>query len=352
MNINRNNYAEFFLDYWEGNLSAKQEALLYEFLEVNEELKEEFESFENISLHQDESISYPDKQKLKKEIINLSEFEEKCIAYFEGDIDSKSESELLILIKENETLSKIFDTFSRARLQKDNSIVFEEKTALKRGQTIFSINRNYLYRSFAAAAIIILIGMYFIISLQNENEAIHSDPVITDNLEQRESILVPVKIPENKIAKLEKSNISRTLSVQTDKYNVYSIDPLPYKQIVALNTDNKNKMAYNPESFIYSDNTLLTYSYLIPAANGENKSLLGRIAGNVGQKIRNFFTPAKDLFETEDDKLFWNIAETGINGYNLLTNNSYELVRYMGPDGKTKSVKLIDNEEYVSIPSE
>ena len=48
--ITRNNYEVFFLDYHEGLLSGEQMAEVILFLEKNEDLMEEFYSFENVSL--------------------------------------------------------------------------------------------------------------------------------------------------------------------------------------------------------------------------------------------------------------------------------------------------------------
>ena len=45
MNIDKNNYEAFFLDYHEGNLSPQEVADLYLFLSQYPELKKEFEDF-------------------------------------------------------------------------------------------------------------------------------------------------------------------------------------------------------------------------------------------------------------------------------------------------------------------
>ena len=50
MKINLHNYEAVFLDYYEGNLSAEDVSELLLFLENHPELKEDFESFENIVL--------------------------------------------------------------------------------------------------------------------------------------------------------------------------------------------------------------------------------------------------------------------------------------------------------------
>ena len=65
MSININNYEIYFIDYFDGNLPEEVVAELMLFLEANAELKEEFESFENINLTQDK-IVFEDKSSIKK----------------------------------------------------------------------------------------------------------------------------------------------------------------------------------------------------------------------------------------------------------------------------------------------
>jgi len=58
MQINRNNYEAYFLDYRENNLSPEQVAELMIFLEQNPDLKASFEAYENIELATDKSIKF------------------------------------------------------------------------------------------------------------------------------------------------------------------------------------------------------------------------------------------------------------------------------------------------------
>ncbi len=66
MDINRNNYEAYFLDYRENNLTPGQVAELLVFLEQNPDLKEEFESFESFSLFLIKTSGSNDKENLKK----------------------------------------------------------------------------------------------------------------------------------------------------------------------------------------------------------------------------------------------------------------------------------------------
>ena len=69
MSINLNNYEIYFIDFFDGNLNAQGESELMLFLDSYPELKEEFESFENINLEQEEII-FSEKTSLKKNEIS------------------------------------------------------------------------------------------------------------------------------------------------------------------------------------------------------------------------------------------------------------------------------------------
>jgi hypothetical protein len=66
MNINRENYEAYLLDYFEKELDPATVAELMLFLELNPDLKADFEEFENISLVPDTNIGFPTNTALKK----------------------------------------------------------------------------------------------------------------------------------------------------------------------------------------------------------------------------------------------------------------------------------------------
>ncbi len=59
MSINRNNYEAFFLDYFEGRLPEEGKEELMRFLELNPDLKKEFEGFEPVYLPKEHEVSFP-----------------------------------------------------------------------------------------------------------------------------------------------------------------------------------------------------------------------------------------------------------------------------------------------------
>jgi hypothetical protein len=134
MSINKNNYEAFFLDYHEGNLSPQQVADLLLYIEQHPELREEFESFENVTLEDFSNISFENKSGLKKEI-TLDNKEEFFIKAVEGTLIPAEKTLLNDFIKQHPQYKTDLELFQKTKLVADNSIVFENKESLKRDLT-------------------------------------------------------------------------------------------------------------------------------------------------------------------------------------------------------------------------
>jgi hypothetical protein len=131
MNINKNNYEAFFLDYHEGNFSPQQVADLLLFIEQNPELREEFESFENITLEDSSDFTFENKSGLKKEI-TLENKDEYFIRSIENTLSPGEKILVTDFIKQHPHYSNDLELFQKTKLVADASIVFENKEALKK----------------------------------------------------------------------------------------------------------------------------------------------------------------------------------------------------------------------------
>ena len=135
MNIDIHNYEAFFLDYHEGNLSPQEVAELLLFVEQHPELKEEFESFESITLYDLSPVSFEDKSSLKKEITEENR-EEYFIRSAESDLNAAEKKLLDDFIEQHPHYSSELELFRKTILPVDHSIVFENKNELKRAAII------------------------------------------------------------------------------------------------------------------------------------------------------------------------------------------------------------------------
>ncbi len=131
MNINKNNYEAFFLDYHEGNLTPQQVVDLLFFVEMNPELKEEFEGFENFTIEDFPSVEFEYKSSLKKEI-TLDNREVYFIKSVENTLNTSEKSLLDIFLKQNPQFMVEYELFQKTKLAADKSVVFENKNSLKK----------------------------------------------------------------------------------------------------------------------------------------------------------------------------------------------------------------------------
>jgi hypothetical protein len=176
MNINLNNYEAYFLDYHEGSLSPASVKELMDFISQHPELKEEFESFEPITLNDREEIKFNAKDTLKKQQsgVTSGNFDEYAIGFVEGTLSFELQKELKTFISQNPSYQKELELYSKTKLVPDTSIVFDDKLSLKRRTRKFAV---YYYWS-AAASVALLVVSYFML---NRNTALTGNIVANHN---------------------------------------------------------------------------------------------------------------------------------------------------------------------------
>lgn len=134
MNINKNNYEAYFLDYHEGNLKPTEVAELLLFVEQHPELKNAFESFENFTIEDYSTITFENKADLKKEITDDNR-EEYFIRAVENTLNPIEKTLLENYIKQHPHCLNEYALYQKTKLLADTSIVFENKGALRKDLT-------------------------------------------------------------------------------------------------------------------------------------------------------------------------------------------------------------------------
>jgi hypothetical protein len=131
--ISHINYEAFLLDYAEGNLSAENTADLLLFLEQNPDLKVELESLSETMLSPDKSVIAEFKAGLYKTESHIKlRFHELAIALYDKSISESEKQELDNLIVQYPILEKEFNAFGNTYLKPDYSVVFTNKSSLKK----------------------------------------------------------------------------------------------------------------------------------------------------------------------------------------------------------------------------
>src|SRR5437868_6014277 len=88
MNINRNNYEEYFLLYADKELSAEEKNMVQMFVKQNPDLEEEFMMLQQSVLKPDDTIGLQDKSSLfrNEQFINQDNYEEKFLLYTDNEL--------------------------------------------------------------------------------------------------------------------------------------------------------------------------------------------------------------------------------------------------------------------------
>jgi len=249
MKIDLHNYEAFFLDYKEGNLSAAQEKELLSFLEKFPELKAELDSYDELVLTPE--TEFESKKSLKKTAYN----DEALIAFVEGDLDEKSRTEIKTLAKQNKHFAAEVNLYKSTILVPETEIVFSKKAKLKRGGVVIYLQNNPVYLR-AAAALLLLFGLYFLISNFVTNETKESvKPVLANDTKMENNTTVnntnDLKQHENKkqLAVTNNNDESKGPRNNKIKQNIAPVkknDPpvvvshsvnLPGNQVTVINKD-------------------------------------------------------------------------------------------------------------------
>lgn len=349
MVMNIDNYELYFLDYAEGNLSPARERELFAFLENHPEYREEFDAFVNVQMppftDPEKRISRSLKMDPAGRETSSLPFGLLCISYLEGDLEPEDRAAFERHLKQDPAAEKTLDAFRKTKLVADPSLVYANREALKKYprknlRPLFS-TRNIA----VAATLAILASVSWLLLFQVTGGTDRPRPV--QHIASRghaESINIPAR--ETQITPRQ-SDIKITLPAparNTD--HLASMPPLRQVRIPKPPGGEPRSfflLRFETERRVYAQNLPLEKEYYTQSPGKERKSAAGRVLSKIGNQIKDLFSPTREILDNNDNPVFWNIARTGVNSFNLLTDHHYEIVRYLDETGRTKQVKLVDN---------
>lgn len=158
MNINKNNYEEFFLLYVDNELSAAERKAVESFVSGNPGLAEELALLQQSKLLPDTSISFQNKQTLIKslseEFINHTNYEEFFILYADDELSEEKKKAVEKFAGQYPQLQLELSLLQKARIEPDEAIVFEGKEKLYKNDDRKVVFMPWL--RIAAAVVVIL----------------------------------------------------------------------------------------------------------------------------------------------------------------------------------------------------
>jgi hypothetical protein len=158
MNINRNNYEEYFLLYADNELTDSEKVEVIMFLKQNKDLEEEFRMIHYTISKPDVSVELADKsfllRKNEESFINEKNYEEVFVLYHDNELTENEKLETEKFLSHNTQLKNEFDLIGLARLTPEDSVIFPDKRQLYKKEKSGKVVPIMFWRIFAAAVFI------------------------------------------------------------------------------------------------------------------------------------------------------------------------------------------------------
>jgi hypothetical protein len=352
MGINIHNYEQYFLDHLEGNLSPALEKELSIFLAAHPELKPLLEDFDPVPIPPDEKVIFHPKERLKKNIVatpNIHEgnVEEWMISAIEGLLEPLREKELAEFIQRNPVFRKEFDVYRKTRLNKDESIFFPNKEMLVKKAQVFSFNRVMWVAASIAAAILLFFGIRFFITPVEDTLKSNPVQIATHSVEAE---IHDTQIPSSHpVENLTNSNPHAGNDLEKPVRRT-ALNHNPAQRQAPFRVEN----AYPPNP-IPSEQDILALVKMkkvrkTAAQTLQNdKPLIVKVADNLFARAERNVKDNIPLDRIGKQKFgFWGLLNSGIKGYNTVTDRNIELFVRRDDDGKVSSYTLVENDRLIT----
>jgi hypothetical protein len=334
MEISRQNYEQFFVDYLDGKLNNEQVGDLMSFLEFNPDLKEELAGIEKICLVPDET-AFSGKARLLKSESDLTEaailkdFDMYCISSMENDIADDDEEILQGIIRDDPDREATYMLYNSTRLLPDESILYPGKARLKK--RFITIPYRIIMPAAAAVAALLIILQVF-----------------TGNGPELENLNMAEQIPENSQDEMgTQSPVTKEDQLPYDNQPLAEGKKLPETSPVrpAIISDKQSVPVKEslPDAESYSGREKIQLAMV------RSKSI-DRVEGSTAnsdqtdmayQALRqNFSREDQDKVEDpsgDNPKLsLWILADAGVRGLNSVSEDEYHLDRKKDNNGRTR----------------
>jgi hypothetical protein len=175
MNINRNNYEEFFLLYVDNELSAAERNAVELFVQENVDLEEELNMLLQTVINTD-AVTFDNKGSLLKE--EFTALQENLLLYIDNELNAEQKLNTERSLQADYSALKELGLLQQTKLQRE-TIVFADKQSLYRKESGRVIDLPW--RRIAAAAVLLGFGTWATISFIKSNNTKVEEVASTGN---------------------------------------------------------------------------------------------------------------------------------------------------------------------------
>ncbi len=237
MEINRNNYEEYFLLYADNELTDYEKIEVLKFIRENKDLEVEFKMIQD-TICKPDNVVMGNKTNLlratENDFITETNYQEMFVLYHDDELNGEEKNNTELFVSQHPQLKREFEVMGRVKLMPDNSIVFSGKKNLYRKEKTGRVVPLIFWRSIAAA---IFIGFGFWIF---EIYYLHptQSPGIVENTKtiKKTETIMPKNIPGSKSTEtnIERSNTQNATVAEKEK-------PVEKKKMIKANVTGEKK---------------------------------------------------------------------------------------------------------------
>jgi len=251
MIINRHNYEECFILYWDNELSAVQKQVVENFVKENQDLQEEFNLLGQTRFAPDNDIQLEKKEfLLNNSFINITNYEEQLLNYIDDEVTAEQRKEIESFTGQYSVVKQELALLQKTKLQPEAEVNFPDKSILYRREEKVRVISMTWFRVAVAAAIILIAGFAtFRLVTNTRNEKIDLAKVNEIKDQPNNKQIAQPLAPSNDQPKKEKegglakSNENSTKEKTTGKNNIKKpIDETIVPKTSIAQRENKNNL--------------------------------------------------------------------------------------------------------------
>ena len=224
MNIDRDNYEEYFLLYADNELTDSEKAEVLMFVKHNKDLEEEFRMIHHTISKPDMNLELTDKSFLfrnsQTSFINENNYEEVFVLYHDNELTQNEKRETEEFVSLHKELKNEFELIGLARLTPESSVVFLNKKLLYKKEKSGRVVPMMFWRMLAAAAFIgfglWFTSLYFKKPAKSNIITAHSGPAKSSSPKIEKTILPEKKTTET-VAQSSELTAKNPEAVKNDK---------------------------------------------------------------------------------------------------------------------------------------
>ena len=159
MIIDRHNYEECFILYWDNELTSSQKQAVENFVKENPDLEEEFKILGQTRFTPDNNIQLQEKEFLTNDsFINITNYEEQLLNYIDDEVTTEQRKEVERFAGQYSAVKQELTLLQKTKLHPEAEVVFPDKSILYRREEKVRVIGMTWFRVAVAAAIMLLAG--------------------------------------------------------------------------------------------------------------------------------------------------------------------------------------------------